>query len=263
MGIVATAAFDPIFWAHHAMIDRIWYLWQLRHGVRNIPAVYLDKAVFPGYTVEQVLDVQALGYSYGTSTATAGAEPGIDPVAEDGAVETNGPAPDAADTAEPGKDPDVQVPKEVGTPETSDPISTEGLDSEYSRADIEFHGVDHSGASYEGRVYLNNPEAGEDTGTDPESGYAGAFYVFGHGSCLGDIGHCDVNRRREGDPRGEHPLKPLDKLVVATKAVKRAQAQGGDVTVTVVPVVEPVILEEPPSYDDVLKYERVRIVTYR
>src|SRR3954447_2702457 len=26
MGSIATSAFDPVFWAHHAMIDRLWYL---------------------------------------------------------------------------------------------------------------------------------------------------------------------------------------------------------------------------------------------
>ena len=67
MGSIATSAFDPVFWAHHAMIDRLWYLWQLRHGVNNIPADYLDKALFPGYTVQQVLDVRALGYDYATA----------------------------------------------------------------------------------------------------------------------------------------------------------------------------------------------------
>ena len=31
MGNNLTAAFDPIFWAHHANVDRIWALWQERH----------------------------------------------------------------------------------------------------------------------------------------------------------------------------------------------------------------------------------------
>jgi tyrosinase len=81
MGIVAQAAFDPIFWSHHAMIDRIWYLWQVQNGVTNIPPDYLDQTLAPfGYTVRQVLDIHQLGYEYGTSTATdAGTEStGID-----------------------------------------------------------------------------------------------------------------------------------------------------------------------------------------
>ena len=65
MGSVATAAYDPLFWSHHAMIDRLWYLWQLRHGIGNIPPDYLDLPLAPfAFTVRQVLDVRALGYEY-------------------------------------------------------------------------------------------------------------------------------------------------------------------------------------------------------
>jgi tyrosinase len=68
MGVVATSAFDPIFWSHHAMIDRIWYLWQLRQGVANIPPEYLSLVLPPwNLTVEGVLSVSILGYTYGVS----------------------------------------------------------------------------------------------------------------------------------------------------------------------------------------------------
>src|SRR5215211_1824130 len=32
---VATAAYDPIFWAHHTMVDRLWSLWQTKHSNRG------------------------------------------------------------------------------------------------------------------------------------------------------------------------------------------------------------------------------------
>ena len=34
MSDIATAAYDPLFWAHHTMIDRLWRVWQLNnpHG---------------------------------------------------------------------------------------------------------------------------------------------------------------------------------------------------------------------------------------
>lgn len=68
MGVIATSAFDPIFWSHHCMIDRVWYLWQLRHGVDNIPPGYLDQVLAPWHvTVKDVLSVNALGYTYGLS----------------------------------------------------------------------------------------------------------------------------------------------------------------------------------------------------
>jgi tyrosinase len=68
MGVVATSAFDPIFWSHHAMIDRLWYLWQVRHGVANIPPNYLNLVLAPwNLTVKDVLSVTELGYTYGVS----------------------------------------------------------------------------------------------------------------------------------------------------------------------------------------------------
>jgi tyrosinase len=77
MGVIATSAFDPIFWAHHTMIDRLWYLWQLKWGVNNIPDDYLDKVLAPfQFTVRGVLDVRELGYDYAVgSTSAVGAGP--------------------------------------------------------------------------------------------------------------------------------------------------------------------------------------------
>jgi tyrosinase len=68
MGTIVASAFDPVFWAHHCQIDRLWYLWQLRHGVNNIPLGYLDLVLAPwSLTVRDVLSVNALGYTYGVS----------------------------------------------------------------------------------------------------------------------------------------------------------------------------------------------------
>lgn len=68
MGTIAASAFDPIFWSHHCMIDRIWYLWQLRHGVENVPPSYLERTLAPwDLKVKDVLDTRRLGYEYGSS----------------------------------------------------------------------------------------------------------------------------------------------------------------------------------------------------
>lgn len=65
MASVATAAYDPIFFAHHAMIDRLWYLWQLEHGVDNFPEALKSMTLAPfNTTIEEVLNVQELGYEY-------------------------------------------------------------------------------------------------------------------------------------------------------------------------------------------------------
>jgi tyrosinase len=70
MGVVGTAAFDPIFWSHHAMIDRIWWLWQTRHGNGNISADLLDVPLAPfNFRVRDVLNVNDLGYDYAAAAA--------------------------------------------------------------------------------------------------------------------------------------------------------------------------------------------------
>lgn len=70
MGSVAVSAYDPIFWAHHCMIDRVWYLWQLDHPGARLPAAYLDLPLPPfEMTVRDTLDVTALGYDYAAATA--------------------------------------------------------------------------------------------------------------------------------------------------------------------------------------------------
>ena len=71
LGSVATAAYDPIFWSHHCMIDRIWYLWQLKNGVNNIPQEYMSQILTPfRYTVRDVLNISELGYDYAVSGVT-------------------------------------------------------------------------------------------------------------------------------------------------------------------------------------------------
>lgn len=72
MGSVGTSAYDPIFWAHHTMIDRIWRLWQLRHPGSGPPSNLLSRALAPfPMTVADTLDTEALGYDYAGSTAAA------------------------------------------------------------------------------------------------------------------------------------------------------------------------------------------------
>lgn len=65
MSQVPLAAYDPIFWAHHSMIDRLWRMWQLRHPPPDFTADFLNTALPPfPMTVAQTLDVRALGYDY-------------------------------------------------------------------------------------------------------------------------------------------------------------------------------------------------------
>jgi tyrosinase len=75
MGLIPFAAFDPIFWAHHTMVDRLWRLWQLRHPGGRPPRSILDEALPPfRMTVRQTLDVTALGYDYAVASASSQTE---------------------------------------------------------------------------------------------------------------------------------------------------------------------------------------------
>lgn len=70
MGIVSVAAFDPIFWSHHCMVDRLWYLWQLQHGNSGMPANMYDMPLEPfNLRVRDVLNINDLGYEYAGSGA--------------------------------------------------------------------------------------------------------------------------------------------------------------------------------------------------
>lgn len=69
------AAYDPIFWAHHAMVDRLWRIWQ-----HNNPNALPDQSVLgtsmtfasePSMKVSEVLDVTQLGYDYAAQAASS------------------------------------------------------------------------------------------------------------------------------------------------------------------------------------------------
>ena len=72
MGDIAFASYDPIFWAHHTMIDRIWRIWQTKHPQTTLPASFLNQPLPPfSLTVQQTLNVITLGYDYALTTARA------------------------------------------------------------------------------------------------------------------------------------------------------------------------------------------------
>lgn len=145
---------------------------------------------------------------------------------------------------------------------TSPEISLEDLGADFARADIEFEGLDHSGSSYEGRVFVNNPDADAATQRTADNGYAGSYYIFGHGGCFGDEGHCEVAPRSPYDPRPPHALWPTRKVVIATDAIRRAVDAGPTMTVTVVPIVT-ATNEKVPEDELLPRFEMLSVVAYQ
>jgi hypothetical protein len=137
----------------------------------------------------------------------------------------------------------------------------------FARADIEIQGIDHSRASYEGRIFFNNDRADRDSPKDTQHGYAGSFYVFGHGGCAGDVGHCEVptGPGRPADFRPEHQLVPQTQRVIVTDALRVAISRRGKLRVTVVPFIDPLDAADLPSelISDVLKFDKLTLLTYR
>ena len=138
-------------------------------------------------------------------------------------------------------------------------------DGRFSRADLVFTGVDHSGDSYEVLVYLNNPTANDTTPHNVESGYGGRFIIFGHGGCYGELGHCDVpDTRAADDLRLPHPLTPATKIVTVTDALRFVLGQEPHElqTVTLVPVAMTPRRKDRHVTADLFKFNDVTLRTY-
>jgi hypothetical protein len=141
----------------------------------------------------------------------------------------------------------------------SAPLDLPAREPAFYRADLIFYGVDHSGPSYEARIYLDLPDADTDTGRE-HAAYAGSFHIFGHGGCFGDEGHCLVPDAPPDpfDLRPLHQLTPATKTVVVTDALRQVVADDQRATMTVT-----VVAVAPGDHDnDVLSFTRLRLATY-
>jgi hypothetical protein len=137
------------------------------------------------------------------------------------------------------------------------------LENKFYRADIEIHNLDHSGQSYEGRIFLNNPSANQRTPIDQEHHYVGSYHVFGHGGCYGDVGHCDgVHEKRRYDRRMSPDIRPQYKRIIATKMVRRLGSETNKFTVTIVPVLYGRQGYQTPPGQDIIKFDNIGIITY-
>jgi hypothetical protein len=109
----------------------------------------------------------------------------------------------------------------------SRPLELPAAEHRFARADLAFYEVDHSGPSFEARVYLGaGRRLGRDAGIDHPA-YAGSLWIFGHGSCHGDEGHCEVPEERDPfDYRLPHHLEPAPRILTVTPAISRLVEAG-------------------------------------
>lgn len=188
-------AFDPIFWAHHANVDRVWAHWQELHPGAN-PEV-LDGVLAPwSMSVKDSLSIKKLGYEYMRDSfhyATAA---------------------------------DVAMTK-FNSEKAG--IRQSVLDN-HRKAEIRLHRVQRGNMhNCTVRLFLNAPDANAATETIGNDQFVGEYSTF-HGTCYGGPGHCNLplSKTRGTDQRGLHHHEPRNVRLDATAAVQRQLAKGAN-----------------------------------
>lgn len=70
MNNTSTSPTDPMFWLHHAEIDRLWQAWRQSHSTPAPPLTGSDRIMDPwAESYDEVLDIAPLGYSYDSLAA--------------------------------------------------------------------------------------------------------------------------------------------------------------------------------------------------
>jgi len=208
MGSFFTAGLDPLFWLHHANLDRLWQVWldadpAHRNPPDDDPAWFRTRFRFPApggtrtFRVGDVLDPTALGYTYENLSVPSTFLPPVPPPAppppparpEGGGIETGGAegTPPPRPTATPqvvGATQDVSLaqtaPAVVELSEPSDLGLGEGegeAGAGPTRVYLRVEGITGTAAAPAYEVYVNLPPG--DRGADHPELLAGRLATFG------------------------------------------------------------------------------------
>ncbi len=184
MRSINSASFDPIFWIHHCMCDKVWFDWQALHPGVSVPDHVLDTPVYGGKPGRDFIDAEnSLRYVYSANAVE---------VADvlDAAMET------------------LALGESLAPASPVREVPLGSVSGGFARAQLDFHSLRPPRESFEIRAFVENPNCSESTGYDHES-FAGRMVLFGHGECHGAPGHCDPDLapRDAYDIRSKHPLR--------------------------------------------------------
>lgn len=188
-------AYDPIFWAHHANVDRIWARWQALHPGQQPGDLDGSQPPWP-LTVGDALSTRKLGYEYMRDSYHYPTTQGVGISRFKGA--------------------------EAG-------VNRHVLDT-HRKAEVRLHRVRRANIpNCYIRVFLNAPEADASTPVQENPHFVGEVSTF-HGSCYGGPRHCalPLPRSRDNDLRALHHHEPRNFRLDASDCVRALCAQGAD-----------------------------------
>jgi len=216
MGVLETAARDPLFWAHHANIDRLWDVWIAQHGTPAYPPAFLSQSWTFWDQNQKLIRLSAddaanratrLRYQYAAPCSTAAHAAGVAPEAPGGEEEMVSitPQPQTFRTTARPAARKFTIGASTGTHVV---VNLEGVTVPADQAAIL-------------RVYVNKPAATAETGAEDSNLVQELFVVPSKTPGSGHDGH-------------QHSFN--FKIVLPESLAAEVEAAQGEVSVTIVPV---------------------------